>query len=369
MQMKVLTILLLLLALHVSAIDDSPVHHHEDDELRFPSRTFTKCGFTSSENHATWYGSLFTNSPVMFPTNDLELANIVTTAKANGCKVRVRGSGHSEDGLVMQKLDELDEQVIVVNLKDYIPDDPSWHRNLNQAVPSVKMSAGSSLLAMMQFIRPQGYLTRTHTAGRIFNLGGVYLNPSTHGAAYGESRLAAQVLSVRVMNADGDITEYSGADVISFRGSMGLLGIVTALEIRLRQDAGMQMYQDSLRLRRYDRNELVSFYQQKVTNDDLTEFFYFVYDDTVLALSEKFDGRPGYDFASTQAWYDDRVSQFPDLAYKGSERNILNNLVVLLSRKLNMTLILAKLFSTVTLLTIKQTWKQYAEEPNGKTRM
>jgi FAD/FMN-containing dehydrogenase len=243
------------------------------DSIRYPSlsasSTYDKCGFTSDERFATWFEVLFTDSPVLFPRNDEELAALVVTAKQNGCKVRVRGAGHSEDGLVMQKTDALDYQVVVVNLKNYIPDDAAWNAVLDPTVPSVKMSAGASTLDLMGFIRPKGYLTRTGTIGRLFALGGVYLNPSTFGAFFGESRLSAQVLSVRVMNADGNIAVYSGEDVKVFRGSMGLLGIITALEIRIRKDTGLRMHRESMSIgSSYNQESVRSFFQDKLRNND-----------------------------------------------------------------------------------------------------
>lgn len=105
--------------------------------------TCEKCTFTSGTWHDSQY--LFTNSPVLFPRDDTELGLIVTTATANGCKVRVRGAGHSEDGIVVQKLDELEDyDTIVVNLKDYLPSDAAWDGVLDASKPSIKISRQSS---------------------------------------------------------------------------------------------------------------------------------------------------------------------------------------------------------------------------------
>lgn len=81
------------------------------------------------------------------------------------------GHGHSEDGLVMQKTDEYDLQVIIVSLRDYLPDDRMWHQRMNTRLPSIKMSAGASQLDLLGYIRPRGYLTVSGTIGRLFNLG------------------------------------------------------------------------------------------------------------------------------------------------------------------------------------------------------
>lgn len=303
---------------------------------------YKKCGFSSMEHYKTWYGVLFTNSPVLFPKDDSELSNIVTTAKANDCKVRVRGSGHSEDGLVMQKFDELDEEVVVVNLKDYIPDDDSWNEIIDTTVPSVKMSAGASILKMMSVIRPQGYLTATSTAGRFFSLGGAYLNPSVHGASYDTSRFCGQVLSMRVMDADGGISIYSGDDVKDFRGSMGLLGIVTALEIQIRQDTGLRMTRESVSFgdsgSPFDDTAARDFFNRKLADNSGTEFFYYVYHDTVDALSIDFEGGDtDFDFSSTQAWYDERLDRSPDLAFTGGEKTLTTDFLEVVAGTITMS--------------------------------
>jgi hypothetical protein len=87
----------------------------------------------------------------------------------------------------MQKTDSFHYDVIVINLRYYIPDDTNWHLFLNTSRPSVRMSAGATQVDMLQYIRPKGYLGDTGTIGRLFSLGGVYLNPSTFGGWFEKS--------------------------------------------------------------------------------------------------------------------------------------------------------------------------------------
>lgn len=286
-------------------------------------QTYEKCGFSSDIRHDTWYDQTFTNSPVLFPTNDEELCEIVSTAKSNGCKVRVRGAGHSEDGLVMQKLDELREQVVVVHLKDYTPtqeaDDGSTGKAWNGVLgaDSVKVPTGWSTLELMAAIRPQGYLTKTNTAGRIFSVGGAYLNPSVNGNVINESRYAAQVRSVRTMDADCNVKVYSGGAVKDWRGSAGLLGIVTAVEIDVVQDTGLTMTRSSLSTESFDKEEVRAFIEDAYNNHDGVEFFYHVYEDVVDAFEVNYSGGTPIDAWSTQQYYNDQISRNPDASYVG----------------------------------------------------
>jgi hypothetical protein len=280
--------------------------------------TYEACGFASDVRFATWFGTLHSDSPVLFPRTDAELSAIVTAASRRGCKVRVRGAGHSEDGLVMQKQDE---NVIVVHLKDYVPSDPAWDGVIDAAKPSVKIRTGASLLELIATIRPRGYLLRSFTAGAIFSVGGVYLNPSVMGPIFAESRLATHVLSFRVMGPSGNITVYTDADDVKvFTGSMGLLGIVTAVEISIRRETRLKMTRDILEIGgSYRRDRTRSFFEKYLRECDGTHFFYYVQQDAVDAFNYYFDSSDcaAFDAASTAAYYETAMAAEPDLAFTG----------------------------------------------------
>jgi len=317
------------------------------------SLTYEKCGFYSDENFHTWFDSqyLFTNSPVLFPKNDDEIRNIVTTAKANGCKVRVRGAGHSKDGVVMQKLDELEDfETIVINLKDYTPDDSQWDAVLDPSTPSIKISAGASIVEMLSIVRPVGYLPTTVMDGRYFSVGGAYLNPSCHGATIEESRLAAQVLSFRVMDADGVITDYTDIESVKeFRGSMGLLGIVTAVEVKLVQDNSFEMTLDQIAVSGYTDADLRSLFESKYTEFDGIQFQWFAYTDTLITLENNFNAGDPIDTVAVQAYYDGELAKYPDLSYDGGNMSDLVELVKLLSDWITGSRFLSEAVSTLTM--------------------
>ena len=106
-----------------------------------------------------------------------------------------------------------EENIVVVHLRDYLVD-ADWDGVLDTNKPSIKISAGASILRMMQIIRPAGYLTPSAPAGRIFSVGGAYLNPSVVGSVYTAGRIASHVASARVMLANGTIAVYEGDDVV-----------------------------------------------------------------------------------------------------------------------------------------------------------
>jgi hypothetical protein len=54
--------------------------------LSTPKPVYMKCGFTSDVRYETWFGTLFTDSPVLYPNNDTQLIHMVKTASAkNWC--------------------------------------------------------------------------------------------------------------------------------------------------------------------------------------------------------------------------------------------------------------------------------------------
>jgi FAD/FMN-containing dehydrogenase len=175
-----------------------------------------KCEFSSPESFNTWFKDTSTGSPVLFPKTIDELRSILSEAGRKGCKLRVRGAGHSRDGIVMQKMDSLRHDTVVVHLKDLeFPEEyKSWNNgSINETSPSVKISAGASLIELNQIIRPAGYLLPSSTAGRLFSVGGAFLNPSVHGSIFDEGRLTTFVLSVLYIDGNGTLQIAQGTYV------------------------------------------------------------------------------------------------------------------------------------------------------------
>ena len=307
--------------MHMSSRNTNTMQDEEEQDPLYKS-----CGFSSNENFHNWYDTVITASPVIFPRSEEELSEIFKRVAANGCRIRVRGAGHSDNGVVMQKGDEGDGNgdIITINLKDFTPHQ-DWDGLLvnNTFGPSIKISAGASMTELISIARPEGFLLTTNTAGALFSVGGLYLNPSTIGQTYAASRCAAQVVGVRVLVGDGTYQEYDSTDpeLIDFRGSMGLLGLVTALDIRLRQDTGLQMNRNSLSIGGYfNDTQIKEFLTSKLTDNDGTHFFYHIHDDLVESFELRYNGDPSFDARTTSVHYQERLEKHPHLAYTGGGR-------------------------------------------------
>lgn len=134
------------------------------------------------------------------------------------------------------------------------------------------------------------------------------MNPSTFGGWFNQTRLASQVLSVRVLHSNVTIRSYAGTSVLPFRGTMGLLGIITALEICIRRDTGLFMTKQTLDMgitnAPYQPTKVKSFLQNIVTNNDGANFFYMSRIDTLFAHVMKWHENTDYNYTATQSWYD-----------------------------------------------------------------
>lgn len=121
---------------------------------------------------------------MLFPETDADVQEIVKRAVAGGCRVRPVGTGHSYGGMVAQKQET---DVIVVSLAEYKPPD-KWNFALDEEALTVRAPAGATTLDLMRFLRKRGYRLPVNLGSHLFSLGGIYLNPSTHGGAFGTDR-------------------------------------------------------------------------------------------------------------------------------------------------------------------------------------
>jgi hypothetical protein len=268
------------------------------------------CQLSSPVKFNTWLGSVTTQDPVMYPTNDWELAWILSTAKAHNCKVRPAGTGHSEDGIIKQH-DETN--VVLVSLADYVP--PSeWNGVLSTTTPSVKLSCGQTWLHLMAIARPAGYVLSTQTAGPFFSIGGVVFNPSVHGGSYHEERMNELLLSARVMLANGTSMVITGDAIKAWRGSMGLLGIGTGCEIKVRPDTGFRMSSLSQTFSLtsgWTQSAFNTYMHQSFDSANSSEWFLNPYNgeiQTVMLQQETSDTPPPS--SVTQPLYDSLLSSF-----------------------------------------------------------
>ena len=251
--------------------------------------TLEKCGISSSENWVNWMESVDTDFPLVYPKSDDEIQDIVNAAQQGGCKVRPVGTGHSYSGLVANKQDE---NVIIVNFADYEP--PSdWHMVLDKDRLRVRMSAGASLVDLQRFLLETGYRLPTPTGGPLFSLGGIYLNPSVHGNAIGEERVTGLLMDARAIVGDGAIIEVGEDNIKDWRGSMGLLGLVLSVELRVVEFHGLTYHGETVKFGKdWSRNVFEAVLRTQLDGKDFFTFDYKYLNNECHFWTGYIDGRP-----------------------------------------------------------------------------
>jgi len=204
----------------------------------------------------------------------------------------------------------------------------------------------------------------TQTAGPFFSIGGVIANPSVHGSAFAAERLHKYATGFRVMLANGTIREISDAQgVKDWRGSMGLLGVMLAVQYDVTLDTGIEM--DCFNVQFCAGSGLsctnsygglmssspsvsytappgftppptwsgpyygyggawsqsaINTYLNSIANSyDTMEMFYNPYTDELQALVMKFTGGSYFNYSATTSIYTQLVGKFSDLSKSGGQ--------------------------------------------------
>eukprot|EP01061_Rhynchopus_euleeides_P040851 TRINITY_DN7048_c0_g1_i1.p1 TRINITY_DN7048_c0_g1~~TRINITY_DN7048_c0_g1_i1.p1 ORF type:complete len:578 (+),score=251.27 TRINITY_DN7048_c0_g1_i1:168-1901(+) len=193
----------------------------------------TRCGVTGRHGFINFDASVVSPMPVVYPKDDSELAAVLRTIHAHGCKARPVGATHTASA-VITSTGETD--TVGISLAEYTPV-KGWDRVLLDTKTSrVRAPAGYSLFDLYQVIRPEGYFLPTQTAGQLFTLGGLVSN-HVHGGVHGQGYVHQSVTALRVAtftrNATVEFTVVEGKALRPWRGSFGLLGLVTGVEFQV----------------------------------------------------------------------------------------------------------------------------------------
>ena len=75
-----------------------------------------------------------------------------------------------------------EEDVVLVSLVDYMPDDEAWKPSVNVDQGTVRLLAGQSWYDAVALYRHHGLIMPERTLGRFFSVGGVIAN-AVHGGS------------------------------------------------------------------------------------------------------------------------------------------------------------------------------------------
>ncbi|KAH9254655.1 hypothetical protein BASA81_007412 [Batrachochytrium salamandrivorans] len=197
---------------------------------------FDNCGLSSNTRFLTFNRKLMSTAPVLFPKTEAELKSIVKRAAQRGCKVRVRGAGHSSNGIIAQAAEK---KVVVVHLGRLKT--TAWPDSINAKTCVATIGTGKSLLGLIAMAKPAGCVHFTQTAFPLFSVGGVISNSVT-GNGHGAGMFYDYVVGVRVMLPSGEIRTITDESSLRFfRGAYGLTGIILSIKYQLKRDYQFQM--------------------------------------------------------------------------------------------------------------------------------
>ena len=178
-----------------------------------------------AHNWSNWSGSLsFTPDKIETPGDEQALRSLVHKAARQGRTVRVVGAGHSSTPLV--QTDHL-----LVSLQSF------------NEIESYSLSRGEATIGTGMTVEEAG--AALHEIGlATHNIGDVdvqtlmgAIGTGTHGTGAQLQNLSAMLTGIRMVTARGELVEYSLEQHPEFlraaRGSLGALGIFTAIRLRL----------------------------------------------------------------------------------------------------------------------------------------
>ena len=170
---------------------------------------------------ANWSGSLvFMPRFLEAPRNEDEVAAIVRQAARRGLKVRPTGRLHSSSPIIATD----DVAVSMGNMSGVFEHDAEERWAL--------VGAGTPLDEMGRDLNDIGLATHNLGDINVQTVGGA-VSTCTHGSGRRLTNLATMLIGGRMVTADGEAREI-GSDIIpAARGSMGTLGLLTALKLRL----------------------------------------------------------------------------------------------------------------------------------------
>ena len=172
-----------------------------------------------------WSGSLrFSPGALLLPGGEAELANLIRQAGAANQSVRAVGNGHSSTPLVETE----DLLVSLEKFQGVEGHNTAEHWATVQAGMSLK-EAGRALLDVGLAMHNLGDVNVQTISGAIAT--------GTHGTGRSLQNLSAKLIGVRLVNGFGEVAEITEDQDPDFlqaaRVSLGVLGIFTALKLRL----------------------------------------------------------------------------------------------------------------------------------------
>lgn len=219
-----------------------------------------------TQRWSNWAGDqLCAPSSIVRPTSEAELADVVAQAAKRGERVRAVGSGHSftdcacTDGVMLD----------LTGLQRVVGSDPE--KNLVTVEGGAKLrQLGPQLERLGLGLENQGDVDPQSITGAT--------STATHGTGLRFTNLSANIVSLRLVTAGGEVLSLSeGDDYLAARVAVGALGIISQVTLRV-----APLFTLHRRDEKRPLAETLDRLDELVEGNDHFEFFVFPYADTAL---------------------------------------------------------------------------------------
>ncbi|HEX9541834.1 MAG TPA: D-arabinono-1,4-lactone oxidase [Streptosporangiaceae bacterium] len=193
------------------------------------------------------------------PRSAEEVGEAVTTAAAEGLRVRMAGSGHSftgaavTDGMLLR------------------PGALARVRSLDEHARLVTVEAGCPLRVLNEHLQARGLALANMGDIQEQTVAGA-IQTGTHGTGRDLASIAAQVASLEMVLADGTITSCSaGTDLfLAARVGLGALGVLTAVTFRVVPGFLLRAQEEPMRW-----SEVIARLDELTSSNEHFEFYWF----------------------------------------------------------------------------------------------
>ncbi len=186
--------------------------------------------------------------------NDEALQKIVHNAKKSKDVLSIAGMQHSQGGQTVYP------NGIMIDMKPY-----NQINKVDLQAKTVTVQSGATWADIQRAINPYGLSLKVSQSQNIFTVGGS-LSVNAHGLDIRNGGLTDTVLSMRFMNADGDILGLSPSEnselFYAVLGGYGLFGIILDVTLQLTDDELLQTKTANMPYTEYP-----SYFKQQVQRD------------------------------------------------------------------------------------------------------
>lgn len=186
------------------------------------------------------------------------IRKIVLDANKKGDKISIAGMQHSQGGQTLYP------NGILLDMKPY-----NRILDFDEKAKTITVQSGATWNDIQQHINPYGLSLKVSQSQNIFTVGGS-LSVQAHGLDIRNGGMMDSVVSLRLLNASGDIIELSASEkpelFQAVIGGYGLFGVILDVTFELVDD---ELYEVSTKL--FDSKDYTSYFQQQVLGNPKTK--------------------------------------------------------------------------------------------------